>query len=166
MEAAAEIVVSLEASSEFGTPFVSRRSFLPWDIVWGAKFVRMISAPPAGVKHPRYVVDIDRLHDVEPLDASALLPPPALSRVVVGRAARVAPYPLLGENTLVISDSLCLARTRRGATALMFRIGDSYPSQTIEACVKCYLWRWKPGGGSAGGGFVPGEPDDFEVVVS
>lgn len=100
-----------------------------------------------------------------------MLPPPALSRAVVGRAAKVAPYPLLGENTLVISDALCLARTRRGATALMFRVGDTYPSQTIEVCVKAYIYRWRPGGSNstrstttATATFTPGEPDDFEVL--
>ena len=60
VDAAAEIVVSLEATTEFGNPFMARRSFLPWDIVWGAKFARMISAPSPGATAPRYVVDIDR----------------------------------------------------------------------------------------------------------
>ena len=82
----------------------------------------------------------------------ATLPPAALSRAVVGRAARCVPYPLLGENTLCLSDSLCLSRTRAGRVALMVRVGDTYPNQHLEVCVKAYLYRWRPRGGGAAPG--------------
>ena len=55
VEAGAEIVVSLEATTEMGNPFVARRSYTPFDVVWGAKFRRMIRQ-----KGNRYEVDIDR----------------------------------------------------------------------------------------------------------
>jgi len=108
-----------------------------------------------------------------------MLPPSHLSRAVVARAARTVPYPLLGDNTLVLSDGATLARTRDGGTALMFRVGDTYPNQHVEACVKAYLYRGGGGGGGAGprarggapprGGpptppFASGEPDDYDVI--
>lgn len=37
------------------------------------------------------------------------------------RALRTVPYPLLGENTLVLSDSLCVAPNREGQLCLMAR---------------------------------------------
>ena len=169
LESGAEIVVTFHGTTEFGNPFAARRSYLPHDILWGHQFKRMIKAPspnpPAhgGVggkskrgDNTRYVVDVSKLHDVEPQAGLATLPPAALSRAVVGRSARCVPYPLLGENTLCLSDSLCLSRTRGGKNvALMFRVGDTYPNQHLEVCVKAYLYRWRPqggGGGSAGGG--------------
>jgi len=42
-------------------------------------------------------------------------------QLVVSKAVRTVPYPLLGENTLVLSDSLVLAKDENGALALMFR---------------------------------------------
>lgn len=164
LEQGAEIVVTFHGTTEFGNPFAARRSYLPHDILWGHQFKRMIKAPPAFQqnlspgqkarvkKQTRYVVDVSKLHDVEPQAGLATLPPAALSRAVVGRAARCVPYPLLGENTLCLSDSLCLSRTRAGRVALMVRVGDTYPNQHLEVCVKAYLYRWRPRGGGAGGG--------------
>lgn len=42
-------------------------------------------------------------------------------QLVVSRAIRTVPYPLLGENTLVLSDSMILAKDEKGDLALMFR---------------------------------------------
>ena len=42
-------------------------------------------------------------------------------QLVVSKAVRTVPYPLLGENTLVLSDSLVLAKDENGDLALMFR---------------------------------------------
>lgn len=42
-------------------------------------------------------------------------------QLVVSRAIRTVPYPLLGENTLVLSDSMVLAKDEKGTLALMFR---------------------------------------------
>lgn len=39
----------------------------------------------------------------------------------MSKAVRTVPYPLLGENTLVLSDSLVLAKDENGDLALMFR---------------------------------------------
>ena len=161
LECGAEIVVTFHGTTEFGNPFAARRSYLPHDILWGHQFKRMIKAPPAPGSNPnrkgaaaaRYVVDVSKLHDVEPQAGLAMLPPAALSRAVVGRSARCVPYPLLGENTLCLSDSLCLSRTRGGRhVALMFRVGDTYPNQHLEVCVKAYLYRWRPQGGGPSGG--------------
>lgn len=40
---------------------------------------------------------------------------------MVGKSLRTVPYPLLGENTLVLSDSMVLAKDENGQLALMFR---------------------------------------------
>ena len=112
----------------------------------------MIKSPaPGQTRDTRYVVDVSKLHDVEPQSGLATLPPAALSRTVVGRSARCVPYPLLGENTLCLSDSLCLSRTRSGQVALMVRVGDTYPNQHLEVCAKAYLYRWRPQGAASGG---------------
>ena len=50
-----------------------------------------------------------------------MMGPSALSRAVVHRALRTVPYPLLGENTLVLSDSCILAPDDQGDLCLMFR---------------------------------------------
>ena len=42
-------------------------------------------------------------------------------QLVVTKAIRTVPYPLLGENTLVLSDSMVLAKDEKGQLALMFR---------------------------------------------
>ena len=43
------------------------------------------------------------------------------AQLVVNRAKRTVPYPLLGENTLVLSDVLCLAHDKRGRLCLTCR---------------------------------------------
>ena len=50
-----------------------------------------------------------------------MMGPSALSTQVVNRALRTVPYPLLGENTLVLSDSCILAPDDEGNLSLMFR---------------------------------------------
>ena len=62
-----------------------------------------------------------RLHDVEPLEGLEMLPVSQLSRLVASKALRTVPYPLLGENTLCIADSMCLAPDEDGKLALLFR---------------------------------------------
>lgn len=44
-----------------------------------------------------------------------------IMQLVVSRAIQTVPYPLLGENTLVLSDSMVLAKDEKGNLALMFR---------------------------------------------
>lgn len=60
-------------------------------------------------------------HDVELQKDMPPLPPSDLSHLVVNRARRTVPYPLLGENTLVLSDCLCIAPDRNGQMCLSFR---------------------------------------------
>ena len=62
-----------------------------------------------------------RLHDVEPLEGMEMMPVAQLSRLVASKALRTVPYPLLGENTLCIADSMVLAPDEHGRLALMFR---------------------------------------------
>lgn len=54
-----------------------------------------------------------------------MLPPSALSQLVVNRAKRTVPYPLLGENTLVLSDVCVIAPDEDGVPCLMCRAADT-----------------------------------------
>lgn len=51
-------------------------------------------------------------------------------QVVVSKAVQTVPYPLLGENTLVISDSMVLSRDENNNLALMFRWPHRCPQKT------------------------------------
>ena len=53
-------------------------------------------------------------------------------QLVVSRAIRTVPYPLLGENTLVLSDSMVLAKDEKGTLALMFRSAVLLLSQVTQ----------------------------------
>ena len=72
---------------------------------------------------------------MEPLEGLEMMGPSALSTTVVNRALRTVPYPLLGENTLCLSDSCILAPDDEGNMAIMFR---SRPR--CQACVRPSLW--------------------------
>jgi hypothetical protein len=72
-----------------------------------------------------------------------VLAPTQLSHLVVNRAKRTVPYPLLGENTLVLSDLLCVARNAAGQLCLSCRVGDTYPNQMLEMTARMYLYRWR-----------------------
>ncbi len=67
-----------------------------------------------------------------------MLPPAQLSRLVAAKALRTVPYPLLGENTLVISDSIILAPDDTGRLALMVRC-DWSCSDPVPYYLKCWL---------------------------
>lgn len=45
----------------------------------------------------------------------------AISELMVQSALRTVPYPLLGSNTLVLSDAMVLSPDENGDLALMFR---------------------------------------------
>ena len=60
-----------------------------------------------------------------------MLPPSALSRLVASKALRTVPYPLLGENTLVLSDSCCLAPDDSGRLSLLFRCAQVHRSPGV-----------------------------------
>lgn len=62
-----------------------------------------------------------RFHDVEPLAGLEMMSQSELSVLVVSKSLRTVPYPLLGENTMVLSDSMILAPDEQGRLALMFR---------------------------------------------
>ena len=58
------------------------------------------------------------------VDESIKLCAHVMLQLVVTKAIRTVPYPLLGENTLVLSDSMVLAKDEKGQLALMFRRGS------------------------------------------
>eukprot|EP00887_Chlorella_sp_A99_P001604 scaffold8.g1604.t1 len=167
----AEIVVTFEGTTEFGNPFMARRSFTPADIHWGRQFADII-AKPARHGDTQYSVDLNRFHVVEPQAGLPKLPPGPLSQLIVNRAKarrwqpccpsyhirlqcvaadepswvpspqRTVPYPLLGENTLVLSDVLCVSPNAQGKLSLRCRVADTYPNQMVEMTVRAYLYRW------------------------
>ena len=59
-----------------------------------------------------------------------MMPVAQLSRLVASKALRTVPYPLLGENTLCIADSMVLAPDQDGRLALMFRCDPCMTSIT------------------------------------
>ncbi|KAK2080060.1 hypothetical protein QBZ16_002456 [Prototheca wickerhamii] len=134
----AEIVITFEGTTEFGNPFMARRSYVPSDIDGNT----------------RYTIDLDAFHEVTPQPGLPPLPRAALSRLVVNRAKRTVPYPLLGHNTLVLSDAMCLFTDERGRRCLAARVADTYPNQVIEVTAKMHLYRWRE----------PGADPPFECV--
>ncbi|KAL4858599.1 G protein-activated inward rectifier potassium channel 4 [Chlorella vulgaris] len=125
----AEVVVTFEATTEMGNPFFARQSYLAQEINWSCHFAEIIRPPQAGMEKPRYSVDLNHFHDL-----------------VVNRAKRAVPYPLLGENTLVLSDVLCVRPAAGDAAAmeLVCRVADTYPNQMVEVGARIYLYRWRP----------------------
>jgi len=138
----AEVVVTFEGTTELGNPFMTRRSYVPEEIFWGYQFANVVQIPrdPSHL----YVVDLEKFHTIEPQSGLPILPKSQLSHLVVSRSKRTVPYPLLGENTLVLSDTLCVAPNERGNMCLYCRVGDTYPDQMVEIIVKMYLYRWRP----------------------
>ncbi|KAL6773734.1 IRK1B [Auxenochlorella protothecoides x Auxenochlorella symbiontica] len=148
----AELVITFEGTTEFGNPFMARRSFVPTDIFWGYQFVDIIVRPAPG--ETRYSIDLNRFHDIVPQAGLPPLPASALSRLVTNRAKRTVPYPLLGDNTLVVSDTMCLYRDEAGRLCLAARVADTYPNQMIEITAKMHLYRWA----------APGSDPSFECI--
>lgn len=137
----AEIVVTFEGTTEMGNPFMARRSFTPDNIFWGHKFSNVLDVPTSGTTF--YEVNLDLFHEVELQKGMPNLHPVELSNLVVNRAKRTVPYPLLGENTLVLSDVLCVAPNEEGNLCLYCRVADTYPNQMLEITAKMFLYRWK-----------------------
>ncbi|KDD76315.1 inward potassium channel rectifier, partial [Helicosporidium sp. ATCC 50920] len=147
----AELVVTFEGTTEFGNPFMARRSYVPSDLAWGHQFVDIICRPAAGETH--YTIDLDRFHDTRPQEGLPPLPPAPLSQLVVSRAKRTVPYPLLGDNTLALADSLVLYRGSDGGLRLAARAADTYPNQALDVTARMYLYRW-----SDADAVEPGQP--------
>lgn len=51
------------------------------------------------------------------------------------------PYPLLGENTLVVSGVACVCMVD-GALTIMWRVGDTYANQMVEVHARAYVLRY------------------------
>lgn len=123
-----------------GNPFMTRRSYVPEEIFWGYQFKNVVVQPesPDGL----YGVNLNNFHAIEPQKNIPNLSKLELSSLIVNRAKKTVPYPLLGENTLVLSDVLCVAPNKEGTLCLYCRVGDSYPNQMLEITAKMYLYRW------------------------
>jgi hypothetical protein len=144
-----------------GNPFMTRRSYIPEEIFWGYQFKNVVKVPSGAEP---YVVDLNSFHGIEPHKGLPEMPKDELSQFVVNRAKRTVPYPLLGDNTLVLSDVLCVCPNERGNLCVYCRVGDTYPNQMLEITAKMYLYRWKkvtdvPGSGTAPAG------ESFEQIM-
>lgn len=74
-----------------------------------------------------------RFHDVEPLAGLEMMSQSELSVLVVSKSLRTVPYPLLGENTMVLSDSMILAPDEQGRLALMFRCAAACSHPPVQS---------------------------------
>lgn len=141
----AEIVITFEATSEFGDVFMVRQSYLASEIRWGHVFVPVTQRAPPG--DTRHIVDLSLFHDVQAQPGVPQLPPGPLSRHVLSGGvpglSHALPYPALGENTLAISE-FCTMTTRDKQKFLMLRVGDTRPGQNLEAHIRGYLYEWNP----------------------
>ncbi|KAL3154506.1 hypothetical protein ABBQ32_013968 [Trebouxia sp. C0010 RCD-2024] len=151
----AEIVVTFEGTTEFGNPFMARQSYLMDEIMWGHQFTQIIHPPETD--DTKYRIDFSRFHDTLPQEGlDELKSQEDRCMRVLRPDVTTVPYPLLGENTLVISDSLVLSPGPGGKPQLQVRIGDTYPNQHVEITVRIYIYRWITTD-------VSGIPQDYSV---
>lgn len=120
---------------------MTRRSYVPEEIFWGCQFRNVVQVPDNPVSF--YTVDLGNFHTIEAQKDMPEISKDELSTLIVNRSKRTVPYPLLGENTLVLSDVLCISPNSSGSLCLFCRVGDTYPDQMIEIIAKIYLYRWK-----------------------
>ncbi|KAL3145303.1 hypothetical protein ABBQ38_001566 [Trebouxia sp. C0009 RCD-2024] len=137
----AEVIVTFEGTSESGAQFMTRQSYLPSEMHWGYVFSEIIFHAKEG--ETEHSVDISRFHEIQPQTNLKMLPPAASSRKIVSATPKSVPYPVLQENTLVLSNFLVVGK-RNGKLSLMFRVGDTYPNQMLQVQVRAYFYRWKP----------------------
>lgn len=71
-----------------------------------------------------------RFHEIQPQTNLKMLPPAASSRKIVSATPKSVPYPVLQENTLVLSNFLVVGK-RNGKLSLMFR----------QVCLLCSIIR-------------------------
>lgn len=71
------------------------------------------------------------------MDVMVLMKPAQLARKVLAAPRGAVPYPLLRENTLVLSDVLVLGRRPGGRLELQARVGDVYPNQ-VNTPTQCH----------------------------
>ena len=149
----AEIIVTFEGTTEVGNPFMARQSYLYTEVQWGAVFEDIILKPVADnisrtsfisfeQEAPSFKVNLSRFHRVRRQEGVPDLPQSEISKLVVSRSKRTVPYPLLGENTLAVSDSLCISQNSDGTLRLSVRVADTYPANIVEMTVSMHLYRW------------------------
>lgn len=80
-----------------------------------------------------------RFHDIEPLQGLEMMQQSELSILVVSKSLRTVPYPLLGENTMVLSDSMILAPDEQGRLSLMFRCCPASSCTSHSHLPSCHL---------------------------
>lgn len=124
-----------------GNPFMTRRSYVPEEIFWGYQFQNLVNVPDNAAAF--YTVDLGNFHSIEPQKDIPEISKDELSTLIVNRSKKTVPYPLLGENTLVLSDVLCVSPNESGSLCLCCRVGDTYPDQMIEIIAKIYMYRWR-----------------------
>lgn len=120
---------------------MTRRSYIPEEIFWGHQFENVVHVPDNPTNF--YTVDLGKFHTIQLQKDIPEISKEELSTLIVNRSKKTVPYPLLGENTLVLSDVLCISPNESGTLCLYCRVGDTYPDQMIEIIAKIYLYRWR-----------------------
>ncbi|DBA66589.1 TPA: hypothetical protein ACH3X2_002245 [Trebouxia sp. C0005] len=137
----AEIVITFEGTTEFGNDFMARQSYLPNELRWGHCFKDMLSHPAPGTT--QYRIDFSGFHEVLPLTGFEDLTQSQACQQTIHGDPNSIPYPLLNENTFVISSSMVLNHgTDREHPRLQFRVGDTYPNQHVGITVRALIYRW------------------------
>jgi len=144
-----------------GNPFMTRRSYVPEEIFWGHQFQNVVYVPDNPTNF--YTVDLGKFHTIQPQKDMPEISKEELSTLIVNRSKKTVPYPLLGENTLVLSDVLCVSPNESGTLCLYCRVGDTYPDQMIEIIAKMYLYRWRDISGEQESALKSDEP--FEQIM-
>lgn len=120
---------------------MARRSYLPIEVLWGEQFTPIIEQPVGG--ETRFRVQLHHFHDAVRQAGIPLRPPHETSMLVARHALRTVPYPLLNENTTVLSECLCVSPgPSPGTLVLQCRAGDTYPAHMAVIHVQAVLYRW------------------------
>lgn len=138
----AEFIITFEGITESGNDFMARQSYLPSELKWGHCFSNMISHPAPGTS--QYTIDFSGFHETVPLVGFENLSPWQACHQTIHSHQKSVPYPLLLENTFVISSAMVLNHgTEKKHPCLQFRVGDTYPNQHVGISVRAQIYRWK-----------------------
>ncbi|KAL3145430.1 hypothetical protein ABBQ38_001675 [Trebouxia sp. C0009 RCD-2024] len=156
IEANAEIIITFEGTTESGNDFMARQSYLPNELKWGHCFSNIISLPTPGSS--QYTIDFSGFHETVPLLGLENLNPWEACHQTIHSSQKSVPYPLLLENTFVISAGMVLNHgAGKEHPHLQFRVGDTYPNQHVGITVRAQIYRWKERNAA-------GVPQDYSVT--
>ncbi|CAG9462166.1 unnamed protein product [Pedinophyceae sp. YPF-701] len=155
----AEIVFWLQGTSDIGSTFLVRRSYLAREIQWGCVFKSCIYKPKLtagdgdadadarGQSGARYKVDLSKFHDVEPqpgLPEAEDMQQVSLFVVREQPSAQAPlPFPEPGEGNALVLSNKAVVMPREDGAAVAVRVADTHTAQIVAATARMYLYRWK-----------------------